>query len=818
MFNLISRYTYFYPKYQRNYIYSTSRICIYTCITFIYFYYRFIYNNYSFLSPSQDYIDITNTIITIFTVSCVIAYFKKKLIHLIVALSCFTIFMYSTTAYLDIIFVIYFTSIAITIKKHYICIKDIHKNTNNSSLLYGNPVEEKEEDLLDYDYIAEQISKQISKINSNKSFAIGITKKWGYGKTSFLNYLRDHLKEEHKTEKIRNAIIIDFCPWFCKTEVDIISLFFNTLSEELKPYHSALNNQIIKYAKLITSIRVKGVLINLNQESTIKQIYDKIDKNITSLNTKIYIIIDDIDRLQSNEIIECLKIIRNTANFQNIVFIVAYDPTYVDIALIKGLRNNTKGYLDKIIQLPFELPEIEGYKLHNYMSNKIEKHLREYYSFEKLSNDEELSKILSTIMNPSYKERPPIEMTIENIHNYRQTVSLYITNYVNNIRDCNKILNQFFTYHYLLKEEVELDDLLLVCIFKTIYPIEAKIIYNKLGEYISKDPYNPYFKEEKEENKKNYKISAISDNIFIHDIIDAIFCKESSSVKRAAINEYYKIYYNGVISRMIITPSKFMYTIKNISQIIDTINTMKSYKSEEGIAKYNDFAFKLSKYSPKSKEEAVTITYGLLYLEENINGYNFSSTIDIILKSYNNNAIYILRKVIELNTNINLIQISTFIKGIKESIIYGNNSRIPGIKLDDIQPLSIKLLKLKIEENIFDNELFIIYWHCWTGAENNMTLVPSDANNLMRSFAEENPLIYIKSLEVPYSISFDENMKSFEPSIALTFSNKVDDYEPFERFLNKTISENPTNKDLNKINEFWLEYRGNNYKYYKNRF
>lgn len=810
---------YFYPKYKREYVYSNKAITIYSCITVIFLYYK-LNNIEQFESPFIE-TSSTSKYILLYTTSIVILLRQHKTYDILGIILISIPFITGVATLLDIILIIYLSVITITLKKHYLFLKTYHiyhSYNRKNTLLLGEVLENKdeEEDILDYNDIAKQLARQICKINNNKSFAIGITKHWGNGKSTFLNFLKTHIDKNN-----RSSIIIDFSPWYCKSEIDIINLFFNTLAENLKHHHRSLNNEISKYAKQILALKkntlteylAKGFSF-LSDSTDIKDIYDRINKNIGSLNKKVYIIIDDIDRLQAKEILECLKIIRNTANFQNIVFIVAYDPIYVDRAIKEGLNNNTKGYMDKIIQLPFELPEIEAYKLHNYMSIEIKKHLREYYPSKNHTSNEELEEIVSTIMNPSYKERPPIEMTQYNIYDSRQNVPLYITNYVNNIRDCNKILNQFFTYHYLLKEEVELDDLLLVCIFKTIYPIEAKIIYNKLGEYISKDPYNPYFKEEERE----YKISSISDNIVIHDIIDAIFCKESSSVKRAAINEYYKIYYNGVISRMIITPSKFMYTIKNISQIIDTINTMKSYKSEEGIAKYNDFAFKLSKYSPKSKEEAVTITYGLLYLEENINGYNFSSTIDIILKSYNNNAIYILRKVIELNTNINLIQISTFIKGIKESIIYGNNSRIPGIKLDDIQPLSIKLLKLKIEENIFDNELFIIYWHCWTGVENNMTLVPSDANNLMRSFAEENPLIYIKSLEVPYSISFDENMKSFEPSIALTFSNKIDDYEPFERFLNKTISENPTNKDLNKINEFWLEYRGNNYKYYKNRF
>lgn len=48
------------------------------------------------------------------------------------------------------------------------------------------------------------------------------------------------------------------------------------------------------------------------------------------------VVIDDLDRLEGTELMAVLKLIRITANFKNLIFIVAYDKGFVANAL-KGV-------------------------------------------------------------------------------------------------------------------------------------------------------------------------------------------------------------------------------------------------------------------------------------------------------------------------------------------------------------------------------------------------------------------------------------------------------------------------------------------------
>ena len=50
---------------------------------------------------------------------------------------------------------------------------------------------------------------------------------------------------------------------------------------------------------------------------------------LNCIDRPVVIVIDDIDRLEKNELFEVLRLIRNTGNFANLIYVVAYDERYV---------------------------------------------------------------------------------------------------------------------------------------------------------------------------------------------------------------------------------------------------------------------------------------------------------------------------------------------------------------------------------------------------------------------------------------------------------------------------------------------------------
>lgn len=99
-------------------------------------------------------------------------------------------------------------------------------------------------------YISVLAEKLLATNIDEHSFAVGVTGEWGVGKTTFL----DTLKEEIKNK----ANIVEFNPWLCRTPQQVTHDFFNSLREQLSPKYSILSNSIKEYAKLLNNITISS--------------------------------------------------------------------------------------------------------------------------------------------------------------------------------------------------------------------------------------------------------------------------------------------------------------------------------------------------------------------------------------------------------------------------------------------------------------------------------------------------------------------------------------------------------------------------------
>ena len=190
--------------------------------------------------------------------------------------------------------------------------------------------------------------------NSEESFAVAIYGDWGSGKTLFLRSLESYLKE-------RNAIVVNFNPWDCNSSKLMLGSFFEALRVVLVDYHASLKKSIVKYSDMLTELDVPHPFLYISSlfKSDVDNIDDvkiQISNALRDLQTDVYVIIDDIDRLSSDEIFDVVRLIRNTANFPYIKFIVASDYKYLIGQLDK--INIKESYLQKIFSLDLTLPNL----------------------------------------------------------------------------------------------------------------------------------------------------------------------------------------------------------------------------------------------------------------------------------------------------------------------------------------------------------------------------------------------------------------------------------------------------------------------------
>ena len=193
-----------------------------------------------------------------------------------------------------------------------------------------------------------------------ESLAIGISGKWGSGKTSFLKTMMESMKDDY--------LEISFNPWKCTDKVQIVSQFFTLMRKKIHGHDKPLKNAIQMYRDIVLNADIHPsltllakILPECKEEETLESLKNKIEKAISAEGAKPFaIFIDDLDRLEGDELFEVLRLIRVTANFRNMVFVVAYDREYICNVLNQSKNiERAEEYIQKIFHLEVSLPKFE---------------------------------------------------------------------------------------------------------------------------------------------------------------------------------------------------------------------------------------------------------------------------------------------------------------------------------------------------------------------------------------------------------------------------------------------------------------------------
>jgi len=253
------------------------------------------------------------------------------------------------------------------------------------------PIKKSEDDKLNRRSFAESLAKTIVQNSFSSSFSIGLYGKWGSGKTSIVNMVLETVKEDEP-----NAIIVRFNPWLCGDPKQLISQFLKQLSAAIKLKTSVLENVcnlIDQYAlafdvgsiladtnlvaALLSSAGLKFLdkLASSRLQKTTGDLQEKKNQIADKLNEdgiKIIVSIDDIDRLSEDEIIAVFQLVRSVADFPNTVYLLTFDYDVVVHALSKVQYGDGKEYLEKIIQVPFEIPTANVERIHRVLFDRLD--------------------------------------------------------------------------------------------------------------------------------------------------------------------------------------------------------------------------------------------------------------------------------------------------------------------------------------------------------------------------------------------------------------------------------------------------------------
>lgn len=243
-----------------------------------------------------------------------------------------------------------------------------------------SPIFEKKQDLFERYIFAQEIVKGImnSFQNGQASLAIGINGEWGSGKTSLLEFIKKEISIQTSSEQPK-TIIFDFNPWIFTGQTDLQQTFLTNLGVQLgaiNPELKQLGDDVVFIASLIeapnkfnpdlhskfaiggTTGVIKRIVNRLRKEPTLLKLKNKIDEELNDTRIKVFIFIDDIDRLTPNEILNIFRLVKLNANFKNTFFFLAYDKNAIVEAIYADLHIDGGKYIEKIIQLDYTLPKL----------------------------------------------------------------------------------------------------------------------------------------------------------------------------------------------------------------------------------------------------------------------------------------------------------------------------------------------------------------------------------------------------------------------------------------------------------------------------
>lgn len=435
-------------------------------------------------------------------------------------------------------------------------------NKENQILIKDTPILKSTEDLLFRDIFIDSIATSIRNYKDNESLTIGLYGKWGEGKTSIINLLIENL------DKDEDIIYLRFEPWLYSNTEQLISMFFKDLSKNIdkKGNLKKLAKFFSDYAEVFEALsnfpeptgmakfgfKILGFTARkLPSKKTLNELKVDIENYIKTLDKKILIVIDDIDRLNNSEIQQIFQLVKMLGNFKNTIYLLSMDDEIVANSLKEVQKYDGYKYLEKIVQVPLRLPLSGKECIYNYVYKNLQEILKDFLRYE----DEK--KYFDSLIDYDF--------------------SIFFEN----LRDVNRYLNIFKFKLNALIHKVNATDLAVL----TAFELFEKDVFFWIKN--NKDRLYAYDKDFKDviELFKN------KDKEYLGKLLYKLFPKKQEQpidmeriIKR---EKYFEAYFCFTIDNKIYNKDLefFLENIKNKEQLINELNYDLTYKNGQNIGR-----------------------------------------------------------------------------------------------------------------------------------------------------------------------------------------------------------------------------------------
>lgn len=258
-----------------------------------------------------------------------------------------------------------------------------------TALSADRPSLDPKDDLFGHAPFAKNLADSICRYPGSDGLVLALYGPWGSGKSTVLNYVQHYLDQLPEGEQ---PVVVKFNPWWFSGQENLARTFLGQLqavlaqSKKFKKLGDLLTNYAEGIGGLIDLAGVSGgagrrvgkLLGNAKRKpKNVPALKESITAILQKADKRILVVIDDIDRLMPEETRQLFTVIRALADFPNVVYLLAFDRKVAAQAIEQQSGLPGDRYLEKIIQVPFELPPVDRVALRAALFKRLDEVLEE---------------------------------------------------------------------------------------------------------------------------------------------------------------------------------------------------------------------------------------------------------------------------------------------------------------------------------------------------------------------------------------------------------------------------------------------------------